>query len=174
AGASSAFLNQSGLAQRPEYAVHRIFNGQHEAGRKLSEIPAGIHQCGRVGQELQTGRDLKEFLLGPFSVVERTVAEVGGGYAPGDAPKHFLGRFDYLALDVAREYALFKDAKRVFCELNAHSINRDARPVASQEAMSLPKGPCFWMNPGRFQREADGTVEFSGKSRVEWCPDVMK
>src|SRR5262249_22273203 len=105
----------SGFAQGPEYAVHRIFDGQHEAGRQLSEIPPGVHQGWRVWEELQTGHDLKEFRFGRLCIVERAVAEVGRSYALRDPPKHLLGRLDDVALRVAREKAFFKDPKRVFC-----------------------------------------------------------
>ena len=63
AGAAAGLVDQGGIAQGAENALHAVLDRQHEAGRQLPQAPAGIHQGRGVGQEFELGHQLVEGLL---------------------------------------------------------------------------------------------------------------
>ena len=58
AGAAAAFVNQGGVFDGLEDAGDIIVHRQHETGGQLPQLPAGIHQGGRVGHKGQGGHEM--------------------------------------------------------------------------------------------------------------------
>ncbi len=84
-------MNNGRIFQRVENALHAVFDGQHKTSRQLPQAPAGIHQGGRVGQELEIRHQGIE-LLGDFlDVGVLVVFFLRLGDVPGHPVKH-LGR----------------------------------------------------------------------------------
>ena len=52
---AAALVDQGGVLDRLEDAVHRVLDRQHEAGGELLQLAPGVHQRGGVGQELEVG-----------------------------------------------------------------------------------------------------------------------
>ena len=111
------------------YGVENFFDGvadgEHEAGRKLAELGARVHQRGRIGQEAPIGHHVVEgagqrvgFPRGLF--VFGFIGGYGGRYAP-EEPGRVL---DALAVLVLAVIALGKDFFRIGIDGGGSEIER--------------------------------------------------
>ena len=90
-GAAAAFVNQGGVFDGLEDAADIIVHRQHETGGQLPQLPAGIHQGGRVGHKGQGGHEMIK-LAGDFVHVGLgVVAPVHLGNGLGHPVKHIFG-----------------------------------------------------------------------------------
>ena len=53
-------MHQGGVADGAEDGLHAVVHRQHEAGGELLQLAPGVHEGGRVGQELEAGHDGEE------------------------------------------------------------------------------------------------------------------
>ena len=95
AGAAARLVDQRRVLDRVEDALHRVGDGEHEAGRELLERPAGVAQRRRVGQEAQRGHQIVEALLDRRDLRLRgAVPLLGQRDVVRDAPEELLRRLD--------------------------------------------------------------------------------
>ncbi|MBA7581142.1 hypothetical protein ES708_23044 [subsurface metagenome] len=114
AGAAAALMDEGGVLYRVEDRLHGITDGNDKAGRKLPQLPPGIHQGGGVGQEFQVGHELVEFVFPGLNVGLGVIAKLSGGYSLSHAVQHLLRSLDHLTLFISLEIAFLQDTKSVF------------------------------------------------------------
>ena len=70
---AAGLVHQGAVAHGREDAVHGVVHRQHEAGGELAEIRAGVHQAGRVGQEVEGVDHAEEAVAQPLEIGEIAV-----------------------------------------------------------------------------------------------------
>ena len=116
-------MNQGRLPHRGKNGLQGVFHGQDEAGGKLLKLPAGVHQGGRVGQQLQAPHGLIELFFGGLPLLRGSaVVQVGLGQVNGHPAEHALGVFQEVAFPVLGQVAPFQHNLGVFGELRQGSI----------------------------------------------------
>ncbi len=113
AGAAAALVDQRGLLDRLENPLHRVVDGQYEAGRELAQLAPGVHQRWRVGQKLEGGHHPEKILFQGGRVVAGPDLGLGGGDGLGHPLEHLGGAFQHLAFLVPLEVAAFEDGEGV-------------------------------------------------------------
>src|SRR5665648_609959 len=56
----AALVDEGGVLDGLEDGLHGVADGEHEAGRELAQLAAGVHEGGAVGEELEAGHELVE------------------------------------------------------------------------------------------------------------------
>jgi hypothetical protein len=84
-----------------------VGDGEDEAGEVLAEASPGVHEGGRVGQEVEGGHHAIEAAGAVLKAgVVGAVEAFGESDVDGDAPEHFLGGLGGAAVFVLEEVAL--------------------------------------------------------------------
>ena len=138
AGAAAGLVNQ---CHRPQGVVdpvpaigEGVFDRQHEAGGKLAERTAGVHQGGGVRHELPVGHQSEERLGEGFDRADRgAVAPIRLGDGAGDAPEEVGRGFDRLPLVVFDEISLLQHREGVGGKIECVSSVRGIRHDPSLE-----------------------------------------
>ena len=100
AGAAAGLVDEGGVTYRAEDGLHRVFHRQHEARRQLLQLAAGVHQRGRVREEVERRHELVEVARHPATPASSAPTRTGGGDVLGDADEHVRGLLDRLAVVV--------------------------------------------------------------------------
>ena len=112
-------VNDRRVLDRIEDLVHRVLDGEDEAGGELALGPAGVHERGRVGKEEKAVQEVEEevfYLTGVAALQAEPVLRPGD--SPRDAADHLFGCFDDVAGFVPPEVAAFQDSKGGFGEIH--------------------------------------------------------
>ncbi len=121
--AAAAFVDNGGMLYGFENAVDGIFNREHEAGGKLPELAARVHERGRVGHEVQEGHQVIELALGLLDFFGTFIFGVRLGDGPRNPPEQLLGSFQRLVVVAFDKVALLKYNQRVGSKFQGRSSN---------------------------------------------------
>ena len=113
-----ALVDQRRLLDLGEDLVKGVFNRQHETGRELLQLPAGVHQSRRVGQQLQSPHHVVKTVFGGLAFSLRcAVVEVRLGQIDRHPAEQAVGVFQDVAVPVLGEVPPPEDHLRVFGQL---------------------------------------------------------
>ncbi len=91
-----------------ENRLHGVVHGEDEAGGKLPQFFSGVHQGGRVGEEIKTVHELEKFVFYSFNVILRFIIKLRRGDGTRHAAEHFFRCFGHLAFAVPQQIASFQ------------------------------------------------------------------
>ena len=133
AGAAAGLVDEGGGAKRVEDALvlavdDGVGDGEDEAGEVLAQAAAGVHEGGRVGEEIERGHHPVEAAGGILDAgLVGAVQAFRDGHVDGDAPEHFLGGFGGAAVLVLEEVAFLQDREGVGAERHG-DVGADEAP----------------------------------------------
>ena len=113
-GAAAGFMDQSGVFDGIEDAFHGIFHRQNEAGGKLTQFFAGVHQRRRIGQKAHGGHQFVKFFFGRCDIGVAVVIAVFGGKSAGNPSEEAFRRFDDIVLFITGQITPFQYDTGVF------------------------------------------------------------
>src|ERR1051325_3943294 len=141
AGAAARLLDLGGPAHRLEHAGRGVVDRDHEAGGELAEWPTGVHQSGRVGQELERRHHAFEGVACRGDLPGRVAHRgLGGTDVVGDATEQAVGGLDDDAL-LAHQVAGAEHRQGVVRQRRDHV--RTVRSAAWRR--NRPRGSLAWM-----------------------------
>ena len=109
AGTAAALVEQRRFFYPRKYGVQRIVHGKHKAGRELLQLPPGVHQSRRVGQEFQGCHDVEELIFGglPFHF-RGPIVQVGLGQVFRHTSEHTFRIFQHITFPIFGQVASFQ------------------------------------------------------------------
>ncbi len=118
ARSAAALVDESGVLDRVEDGLHGVLHGYHEAGGELPQLPAGVHQCRRVGQEVELSHRLVEALLPRRRIAGGAERELGLRDVMRHAAEQLIRRFRRRAIGIPLQVAPFKHPHGIGRERN--------------------------------------------------------
>ena len=112
-------MDHGRIVQGSEDGLHAVFHRQNEAGRQLTEAPAGIHQGGGIGEKAEFGHEIVEGVFHLPGLFFSAEGQFCLGDVAGDPAKHLVRCFDDLAAGVLFQIAAVKNGFGVAAELGA-------------------------------------------------------
>ena len=135
ARAAAGLVHQGAVAHRREDAVHGVVHRQDEAGAQLAEVRAGVHQAGRVGQEIEGVDHAEEPVAQPFEIGEITVHP---GHRVADPAAQALPVFERLTGRVLQIVPTLEHGFGGFGELLPGDASRHGVPRLQWKRCSRP------------------------------------
>ena len=126
ASAAAGLMDESGVLDGLEDGCHRVFDGKHKAGGELLELSSGVHEGGRVGEELQAGDEAVEVARLSFHIGPRVIALAGRGDVPSNAPEHLPRLFERYPIFALAEVAIAENGEGIVGELRQREVWRQA------------------------------------------------
>ena len=134
--AAAGFVNEGGLLHRFKNFLHAVAHRQNKAGRKLTQLPPGVHQGGRIGQKAKVCHGVVKFLGRFLHIGLGIIIPIGLSDGTGHPLEQLGHRFQRFALGIPDQIAFFQHRSGVF--RNIHALF--SPPAAA------PKSPAFPAN----------------------------
>jgi len=106
-------VNERRVLDGVEDGIVRILHGQHEAGGKLLQVAAGVHERGRVGQKFQRSHHAVKLVRERGHIRGRMVEPLDLRDVYGHTLEHAFRGFDHKAVGIAFQVAFFQDSQGV-------------------------------------------------------------
>ena len=110
---AAGLVNERGVLYRVEDLFHGIPDGQHEAGRELSELPSRVHEGRGIGEEFQARHDFVELIRQRRAFPVAVEFLVRPGDRRRNPPEHVGRGFQDPAVLIPAEVTFFQDGNRV-------------------------------------------------------------